>query len=104
MVFGLKQMGVPFGVALAGLMLPGTAEFFGWRSAMLSWRGAMLSWQSAMLSWRSAMLSLRVCVQFLSCRRSRARLLRGVVGLFAALPAPIRQSACCLTARSLMRL
>lgn len=35
MVFGLKQMGVPFGVALAGLMLPGTAEFFGWRYAML---------------------------------------------------------------------
>jgi len=35
MVFGLKQMGVPFGVALAGLMLPGAAEFFGWRSAML---------------------------------------------------------------------
>jgi MFS family permease len=35
MVFGLKQMGVPFGVALAGLMLPGAAELFGWRSAML---------------------------------------------------------------------
>jgi fucose permease len=35
MVFGLKQMGVPFGVALAGLMLPGTAEILGWRNAML---------------------------------------------------------------------
>jgi MFS family permease len=35
MVFGLKQMGVPFGVALAGLMLPGTAEILGWRHAML---------------------------------------------------------------------
>jgi MFS family permease len=35
MVFGLKQMGVPFGVALAGLVLPGTAEILGWRSAVL---------------------------------------------------------------------
>ena len=35
MVFGLKQMGVPFGVALAGLMLPGTAEIMGWRNATL---------------------------------------------------------------------
>ena len=43
MVFGLKQMGVPFGVALAGLLLPSTAEVLGWRNAMLIAAGMLLA-------------------------------------------------------------
>ncbi len=36
MVFGVKQMGVPLGAALAGLVLPGLALAIGWRGAALA--------------------------------------------------------------------
>jgi len=35
LVFGVKQMGVPLGAALAGLALPGLAVVIGWRGAAL---------------------------------------------------------------------
>ncbi|MDB5317457.1 MAG: transporter [Rhodospirillales bacterium] len=35
LVFGVKQMGVPLGAALAGLVLPGLALAIGWRGAAL---------------------------------------------------------------------
>jgi MFS family permease len=34
MVFSIKQMGVPLGGTLAGLLLPSVAQVFGWRGAM----------------------------------------------------------------------
>ncbi|MBR0642871.1 MFS transporter [Plastoroseomonas hellenica] len=36
LVYGIKQMGVPFGAALAGLVLPGLAIAIGWRGAALA--------------------------------------------------------------------
>lgn len=36
LVFGVKQMGVPLGAALAGLALPGLAMLVGWRGAALA--------------------------------------------------------------------
>lgn len=42
MVFGVKQMGVPLGAALAGLALPGAAVWLDWRGATLVVTGMML--------------------------------------------------------------
>lgn len=54
LVFAVKQMGVPLGVAAAGLLLPSLAEALGWRGALLGVSLCLGLAASSLQPWRAA--------------------------------------------------
>lgn len=55
LVFSIKQAGVPIGGALAGLLLPGLALWFGWRAALGCTAAACLALAGILQIWRGEM-------------------------------------------------
>ncbi|MBW8270036.1 MFS transporter [Caldovatus aquaticus] len=71
MVFAVKQMGVPIGAALAGLLLPGASLALGWRGTALAVAAALLAAALALGAFRP---------HWDAERDPRGRLLRGGAG------------------------